>query len=681
MLPESSRPSGLNEAQFAAVEHVQGPLLVLAGAGSGKTRVITHRIARLIDRGVSPRAILAVSFTNKAAAEMRERIEPIVGKEHAQALWLSTFHSFGVRFLQEENRALGYDGRFVIFDQGDCIGLVRELVKAHGGDRSLDLMAVMTRISLWKNAFLMPEQVPPSDFEYDDVARAIYPDYQAALADMHAVDFDDLVVAPVQILKRDEAIRQKWRQRFRHLLIDEFQDTNRAQLELVRQLDNELHNVCVVGDDDQSIYGWRGAEVGNILDFERYFPGAKVVKLELNYRSRRPIVAVANAVISQTRSKRHDKTLRSARGDGPKIRVASLGDASLETKFVVSELRALAKGGDVSPGARPFPYRTMAVLYRSNQQAKILEEELRIGQIPYRVFGGAQFFERKEIKDVIAFLRVVDTPRDELSLRRIINTPPRGIGSTSLKRVREYAKAKRLRFATALGRADEIDIPLSARAAIRKLLADLDEARASLNEGGSLVNTTETLMQRVGMVQSLYDDQSKHGKRRRENYSFFLRVLRRFEENSDGLTLGQFLTRLTLRVEQEEEEAGNQVTLSSLHSAKGLEFDVVFLIGCVEGQLPHSRTTDPKITEAAPTDVDEERRLFYVGVTRARELLYLTRPELRTMRGRVTPRTPSRFLEGFPDDAWETYRSQGETQLSSEEVSDMASQILARLRG
>ena len=677
---------GLNPAQAEAVAHRRGPLLVLAGAGSGKTRVITQRIARLVEGGVNPSRILAVSFTNKAAAEMRERMVPLVGKRAAETLWLSTFHSFGVRFLQEENRALGFEGRFVIFDQGDSLGLLRELLREefNTDGRSLDLYSLMTRISLWKNAFLAPDEVPERDFEYDAIARKLYPRYIESLSSMHAVDFDDLVVHPVRILKTREDIRERWRARFEHLLVDEFQDTNKSQLELVKMLVGEQRNVCVVGDDDQSIYGWRGAEVGNILDFEQTFAGAKVVKLEINYRSRKPILDVANAVIARSKGKRHGKTLVSAKGEGPKVRSAALADATAEAKFVVSEIRELAKGGEHSPGQRRFRFGEIAVLYRSNQQARMIEEELRIGAIPYRLFGGTQFFDRKEVKDLIAYLRAVENPRDELSLRRVINTPPRGIGEVSLQKVRAHGVRHGMSFSQALHHAHELDLPAGAKHGIRQFVHLLDAARGELRSGTSVVTVTQHILARSGLKQSLESDESSAGPRRRENVDFLLRSLDRFEKTPSGSkpTLGQFLTRMTLRFDQEEEEdPGNRVTLSSLHSSKGLEFDVVFLIGCVEGQLPHSRTTDPKITEAAPTDVEEERRLFYVGVTRARELLYLSRPSRKTMRGKVTPQVPSRFLDGLPEGAWESYTPMGETPMSSGEIADMASQILARLRG
>ncbi|MEZ4253030.1 MAG: UvrD-helicase domain-containing protein [Polyangiales bacterium] len=545
----------LNPAQREAVEHVDGPLLVLAGAGSGKTGVITRRIARLVKLGHKPETILAVSFTNKAAAEMAERMVPLIGAENTKKLWLSTFHSFGVRFLHEENRHLGYDGRFVIFDQGDVTGLIRELMREIAPDRNLDLQSIVSRISLWKNAFVMPEDVKPSDFEYDAVAREIYPRYQAALARMHAVDFDDLVVAPVRILQDNERVREKWRNRFRFLMIDEFQDTNKSQLELVRLLANEQHNIAVVGDDDQSIYGWRGAEVGNILDFERLFPGTRVVKLELNYRSRSPILDVANAAIGQSRGKRHGKTLRSVKGDGPKVRVVALGDSGEEAKFVGREIRELVKGGEASPDGRPHPYKSIAVLYRSNQTAKILEEELRLGGIPYRVFGGTQFFDRKEVKDLVAYLRVVDNPRDELSLRRILDVPPRGVGEGSLAKVEALRTRKGLTLERALREASfGNDIPERGRRGLQQLFQTIDDARRGLQDKQSIVRTTERLYSQSGFEGMLAGDTSVQGQRRRENVSFLLRSLQRFEEAQRGITLGQFLTRLMLQVRRARQE-------------------------------------------------------------------------------------------------------------------------------
>ncbi len=666
----------LNAAQAAAVEHDQGPLLVLAGAGSGKTRVITHRIARLMQKGMRPEAILAVSFTNKAAAEMAERMAALVGRDAAARLWLSTFHSFGVRFLQEESKALGRSGKFVIFDQGDSLGLVRDILRRERiGDRKLDAASILTRISLWKNAFLTPEEVPESDFEYDAVAREAYPRYEAALRSMRAVDFDDLVVVPARMLRDRPQIRQKWRDRFRHLLIDEFQDTNRSQLELVRLLANDLGNVCVVGDDDQSIYGWRGADVGNILDFERHFPGTVVVKLEDNYRSHAPILEIANAAIAHSTQRRHTKTLRAARGPGEPVRTCVIEDPAAEAKLVAREIRDLVRSG------RRFG--DVAVLYRSNLQARLVEEELRAADVPYRMYGGTQFFDRKEVKDAAAYLRVVVNPWDELSLRRIVNYPPRGIGETSLERLAAQATLRNVPLSRVLGEVERIDgLPSAARHGALGLHRLLEEARRRFRAGGSLARAALELLEGVGLRDDLASEPGPAGVRRWENVLHLVRSIERYEQNesADKPSLAAFLQRITMRIEQTEEEAQNRVTLSTLHASKGLEFPVVFLIGCVEGQLPHSRTTDPKVTEAAPTDVEEERRLFYVGVTRARDRLYLTRPRRRSVRGKSVPVTPSRFLDGLPEASMEEYSRTDEVALAPDEAAAMADAILAQLR-
>ncbi len=664
----------LNPAQQAAVDHGLGPLLVLAGAGSGKTRVITERIAQLIKRGSRPEQILAVSFTNKSSAEMAERMMPLIGREKTKRLWLSTFHSFGVRFLQKENRALGYDGRFVIFDQGDTLGLVRDIMRREGiGDRTLDTMSILTRISLWKNAFKLPEDIPATDYEYDDVARDVYPHYQADLRRMHGCDFDDLVVAPVQILKKRPDIREKWQARFRHLLIDEFQDTNKSQLELVKLLASDLGNVCVVGDDDQSIYGWRGAEVENILDFERTFKGAKVVMLEENYRSRTPIIDVANAVISQTKGKRHEKVLRATRGPGDRVRLVTVRDAAAQAKMIVSEIRHMVED--------KFRHKDIAVLYRSNLAARLLEEEFRVDGVPYRLYGGTQFYDRKEIKDAIAYLRVVTSARDDLALRRIVNHPPRGLGDASLAKTHTFGLLRGMTLQESLAHADEIEgVSEMARRGARSLMGSLDKARAGFRSG-ALVETTRQLLDDVGFHGGLGDSSSKDARRRVENINFLLKSLAKHENDrsADRPSLSQFLTRITLRFDNDDEDTGNRVTLSSLHSSKGLEFPVVFLINCVEGVMPHKRTIDPKVSEAAPTDVEEERRLFYVGVTRAKERLYLCRPLQKSFRGQVVPQIPTRFLDGIPADATEEYEPVGQQEMGVEEAGDFAAQILASL--
>jgi DNA helicase-2/ATP-dependent DNA helicase PcrA len=665
---------GLNPEQRAAVDHEEGPLLVLAGAGSGKTRVITARIARLLDAGVAPASILAVTFTNKASREMRERIGATVGDEIANAIWLSTFHSFGVRFVREEAKALGLGSRFTIFDQGDSLGVIRELLRTEAkADRRLDAQAILSRISLWKSALLDPGEVRAKDDEYDQAAISIYGAYESTLRAMHAVDFDDLVTKPVRLLRERPAIRGKWRTRFAHILVDEFQDTNVAQLDLVQLLVNQRGNVCVVGDDDQSIYGWRGACVDNILDFEEHFPGAAIARLEKNYRSCAPILRVANAAIEQSRKRAYAKVLRPARQGGRPVRICVLPEPQEEARFVASEIRTL-----IREGTDP---RQIAVLYRSNTQAKLLEEELRVAGIAYRVFGGTKFFDRKEIKDGIAYLRVALNPRDELSLRRIVNTPARGLGAQSLGHLVEYAEVNGMSLLRALKSADRIEL-LSARgksSAVR--LGEAIDSAAAGFRAGSLGDAATSLLRAVGMLEDDADP-SPDARRRRANVSFLQRSIERLEarNGADREALQQLLHHIALDPnDSDEPEPGGQVTLSSLHSAKGLEFSVVFLIGCVEGTLPHARTTDPKITDASMADLEEERRLFYVGVTRARDLLYLTRHKERVTRGRLVKITPSRFLQGLPESDTEDYRSADSRELGRQEVADMARALLARL--
>ncbi|MDD9941912.1 MAG: UvrD-helicase domain-containing protein [Myxococcales bacterium] len=668
----------LNPSQQAAVDHRGGPLLILAGAGSGKTRVLTHRIAKLVEEGVAPQSILAVSFTNKAAEEMRDRMLPLIGGTRARKLLMSTFHSFGVRFLHEEHEALGFGKRFVIFDQGDSLGVIKDILRElreSGAARRLDPAAIMARISNWKGALLAPEQVPESDFEYDDVARDVYPEYVARMRVMRAVDFDDLVALPVRILQDDPNIRHRWQARLAHVLIDEFQDTSRVQLELVKQLEGPYRNVCVVGDDDQSIYAFRGAEVGNILDFDRHFPGTRIVKLEDNYRSRTAIIEVANAAIAQSKN-RHGKVLRAVRGPGDAVRLCACVDPAAEAKFVVAEINELCPG--------TFAHDEVAVLYRSNLQARLIEEELRASGVPYRLFGGTQFFDRKEVKDAAAYLRLLVNPRDEISLRRIINYPARGVGAKSVERLSAFAQAREISLYRAMGQALSADgIPDNGRRALVQLHGQLEDARKGLEAGTSLTAVARKLLAAVDIQGDLSAaaDGGKLGAIRWGNVEHLLGWLERYEREHRGETrsIQRFLERVALRGDPEQEASGPGVVLSTLHASKGLEFRCVFLIGCVEGQLPHSRTTDPKVTEATLADVDEERRLFYVGVTRACDRLYVTRPEQKMLRGKRTQLAPSRFLEGLPEAHLEEVSPEAAGSLEFDELAALGRQFLQQL--
>jgi superfamily I DNA/RNA helicase len=440
--------SKLNPPQRAAVIHGGGPLLVLAGAGSGKTRVITYRIAHLLDLGIPPDAIAALTFTNKAAEEMRERIAHLLGDHKvASKLTMGTFHALGLRILRAERKALGYPGGFAVYDASDQLGVLREVMRevkdfTGDGERRYDVKAILSRISLAKNAFVDPEAYQPRDAdEYDHITATVYPRYQAALRSYAAFDFDDLIVEPVRLMGRDREVRERWQTRFRFVLVDEYQDTNKAQVNLVRELVTRHHNLTVVGDDDQSIYAWRGADPGNILGFADAFAGATTVKLEQNYRSSKTILDAANAVIANNKD-RHGKTLWSEHGAGELITHAVAPDVETESKWVVEEVRRLKEAGR--------KWQDMAILYRSNMQAKGLEEELRQLGVPYAMYGGQEFFERKEVKDVIAYLRVALNPRDELSLRRIVNYPARGIGPTTLDRILRAAHAQHATLLDAL---------------------------------------------------------------------------------------------------------------------------------------------------------------------------------------------------------------------------------------
>jgi superfamily I DNA/RNA helicase len=672
----------LNAAQRQAVEHGDGPMLILAGAGSGKTRVITERIASLVLRGAAPASIVAVSFTNKAANEMAERMVPLIGAGRAARLRMSTFHSFGLALLKEEARAAGIEGRFVIFDQGDSLGVVKQILKeSYQGAkaRRFDPMAVLARISNWKSAMVASDAVADSEADYDTVARRVYPEYVARLEAMRALDFDDLVCRPVVLLRDNERVRSKWRKRIAHLLVDEFQDTSAVQLELVKLLANEKRNVCVVGDDDQSIYSWRGANVGNILEFESHFPGARLVKLQTNYRSRAPILHVANAVIAASDSRRHAKTLRSARRGGDAVRMCASETPRTEAQFVAKEIAGFER--------EQIDLAEVAVLYRSNRQARLVEEELTAAGIPYRVHGGQQFFDRKEVKDVAAYLRFVVNPWDEISLRRVINYPARGVGTQSVQRIEEHGKQNGIPFVKAFAQSATIDgLPEGARRSLVGLDALFGRARARLDSSGTLHGVAGELVEKIGLRGALSDptERGDGGANRYRNVMFLLDWLERYERGGarSSKSLQDFLQRVTLQGDSAKDApVGPGVTLSTLHAAKGLEFNVVFLIGCVEGQLPHSRTTDPGEREAVAADLDEERRLFYVGITRARERLYLSAPRRTMLRGKAVDVTPTRFMDQLPAQHIKDYEREEEKELTIEELSSLAAELRRKIHG
>jgi ATP-dependent DNA helicase Rep len=679
----------MNPAQAEAVEHQNGPLLVLAGAGSGKTRVITHRIARLMERGVPAHMICALTFTNKAAGEMAERVAHLVkeqrlgGRDGGKGLVISTFHSFGLMVLGRERASLG--GTFTIFDQGDCLSAVKEILSRIKADRSLDASAIVSRISNAKNAFLSPEDLAVREGdEYDEMAKIVYPKYQTALRNFRAFDFDDLVCEVARLWKERADILDRWQKEYLYLLVDEYQDTNRAQLEVLRLLAGRHKNICVVGDDDQSIYAWRGADVRNILDFEEQFEGARVIKLEQNYRSAAPILAVANAVIEKRTDSKYKKRLFTEQPGGEKVRIGVAPSPEAEGAYVARELRRLIR--DEHKKARD-----MAILYRSNGQAKILEEQLREQGVPYRMIGGQQFFERKEVKDILGYLKIALNRADEISLRRVINYPPRGIGDGSLEKLTLHALAQGWSLWQAVERVDALDgISSSAREgckSLERVVADMrrrlliDRAKASV--------VARELCDAIGLKKDIEQTSTSinAAARRWGNVEGLFGLLARREarveakgqDASAERELAAFLHSLTLQLNEDDEDPGNVVTLSTLHGSKGLEFDVVFLIGCEEGLIPHSRTLDAKASDATVQDVEEERRLFYVGVTRAKKHLELMRCKHRVVRGKPVPRTPCRFLSDIPDELVEAFEVKDAAMMSTVEMAASANDLLAML--
>ncbi|HZS42481.1 MAG TPA: UvrD-helicase domain-containing protein [Polyangia bacterium] len=684
----------LNPPQREAVEATSGPVLVLAGAGSGKTRVITYRVAHLLERGARPDEVLAVSFTNKAADEMQHRVAKLVGRG-GRGLTLSTFHSLGLSILKAEREALGLASGFTIYDASDQLGTVREILRRVSvDDRRFDVKAILFRISRAKNAFVSPEEyaAEAGDHEYDLIAADVYPKYQAALRSFHALDFDDLITETVRLLDRDAEVRARWQARWRWVMVDEYQDTNRAQFLLMSHLVAVHKNLCVVGDDDQSIYGWRGAEAGHILEFERHFPGARVVKLEENYRSTPSILDAANGVIAHN-PKRHPKRLWTARRAGEKLKLVVAEDAEGEARFVAEEIELLC-------GTRGYKPGDCAVLYRSNIQAKPLEEALRTQRLNYKVIGGTSFFDRKEVKDAIAYLKLALSPRDEISLRRVINYPARGIGSTTIERLAQFAATHKISLFDACTRArtqslfDAVPVAAGApvddlagksRAAVTGFVDLIDRGRALLGSRTGLKAAAREFLEAAGLPDDLRGAAGSpmQAQRRLENLEGFLDSLERFEQR-EGRDLNQFLHRLMLQSNDADAEVNpaDTVTLVTLHGAKGLEFPVVFLVGLEEELIPHRRTlypNDPDTDDPAAADLGEERRLMYVGITRAREILYMSWARTRSSRASARPRSPSRFLDEIPPELYDKREAAAPPPATPEQVDAVAHASLAAM--
>jgi DNA helicase-2/ATP-dependent DNA helicase PcrA len=633
--------SKLNPPQREAVVTTEGPLLVLAGAGSGKTRVITHRIAYLLARGVSARNILAMTFTNKAALEMKERVVHLAGRP-AQQVLVSTFHSFGAEVLREDLWRLGYPKKFAIADQGDQLALIRRAMKERRiDDRAFDARKVLVEISRAKNAGVTPQPLAEGrGDDYDLITAEVFPLYQLGLKAMGAVDFDDLIGLPSRLFTELPDCRAKYIRRFRYLLVDEFQDTNHAQLELLKLLAGERRNVCAVGDDDQGIYSWRGAEVRNILEFDRHFPGAREVRLEQNYRSTSVILDAANAVIAVNEERKAKKMWSDTPGGRP-VRLVVCPNEEEEGHFVAKEVqRYLADGVSADD---------IAVLYRTNGQSRPVEEALRERNIGYEVVGGNEFFDRREVKDVIAYFKVIANPLDEVSLLRIINVPSRGIGDVTVERLSKHARQKRLSLWAALkdARACE-DLPPGAAERVLEFEALVSRYREAFGSG-HLSEVTARLLEEIGFKEAARANipSATVADRKLKSVDQVLTSLSAYEKREGKKAdLMTYLNRLSLDTKSEDDEGElpgrRKVTLMTLHGSKGLEWKVVFLIGMEEELLPH------KGMQGEAQNLPEERRLAYVGITRAREHLILSRAAVRVKRGQEVPRTPSRFLQDIP---------------------------------
>lgn len=635
----------LNDRQCEAVKHTEGPLLITAGAGSGKTKVLTCRIAHLLELGVAPYRILAITFTNKAAKEMKERVTNLVGAQ-ADSIWLSTFHSFCAKLLRFEVDGFhGYTRNFTIYDSSDQLVLVKDcLKKLNLDDKQFMPRSVLGTISSAKNVLMDAKAfaAQASDF-YEQKVADVYALYQEKLRENNAVDFDDLLFLAVRLLQEKEDVREKYQSRFQYILVDEYQDTNHAQYALTKILAARWRNICVVGDADQSIYAWRGADIRNIIDFTRDYPDAASIKLEQNYRSTKTILHAANAVIDNNES-RPKKTLWTENPAGNKIIHYQAQTEHDEADYIAG---VIYNRHEISHE----PYGDMAILFRTNAQSRVLEEKLMRYAIPYTMVGGTKFYDRKEIKDVLAYLRLLYNPEDSLSLTRIINVPKRNIGATTMEHVAAYAEEQGISLFEALSSTDEIPVTKRARTSLENFAAMIFDLLNDI-EGKDVLSLIETVIKQTGYGDML-DKEAEHdpqGESRKENVGEFLSVAKDYMDSNPDGNLQDFLENVALVSDVDDfESSDSKVTLMTLHAAKGLEFPVVFLTGLDEGLFPHSRTL------LDPSQVEEERRLAYVGITRAERQLYVTNATTRTMYGRISAYMPSRFLAEIPPQLMEDY--------------------------
>lgn len=645
----------LNERQREAVVTTEGPVLVLAGAGSGKTRALTHRIAYLIgEKGVEPWHILAITFTNKAAAEMRERVNQLV-EFGADSVWVSTFHSMCVRILRRYGEWLGYDTSFSIYDTEDQKVLIRQVIKKMDLDAKLYReRAVLSEISAAKNELITPEEFyirSAGEFRRMKIGE-IYQEYQEQMKKNNALDFDDLIMKTVELLRNNREILEYYQNRFRYILVDEYQDTNTAQFQLVNLLASGSRNLCVVGDDDQSIYRFRGANIYNILSFEKAYPGAKVIRLEQNYRSTQKILDVANSVI-RNNSGRKDKTLWTENGPGNPVRKGVYDTARDEAAFIVRDILRAREAGE--------PLRECAVLYRTNAQSRILEEQCVAQNLPYRLIGGVNFYQRLEIKDILAYLKTIENGQDDLAVERIINVPKRGIGATSIGKVAAFAADHDMSFYEACRHAEYVPALGKAGERITSFVAQIESFRALAGET-DLESLIREVLDVTGYQKELEGENTPESLARIENLEELISKAADYEENADEETsLGGFLEQVALVAEVDNLDAeSDRAVLMTLHSAKGLEFDRVYLAGMEDGLFPGYMAVSGEDPEA----LEEERRLCYVGITRAKKNLMLTCARQRMVNGETRYNRPSRFLSEIPAEFLEKSGQKGERKES-----------------
>lgn len=663
--------SGLNPEQRLAAETIHGPVLILAGAGSGKTRTVTYRIANmLMNHKISGKEILALSFTNKAAMEMKERVGHLVEAKYRKGVTLSTFHSLGIKILREDIHHIGYSNQFTIYDSSDQMSIVREALKHYKGEQNFDKGIILSKISLLKNKAIAHDEFEKTDLydpenPYDVAAAYVYHYYQDKLQFCNALDFDDILFLVVKLFLRAPEVAQKYSERFKYIMVDEYQDTNNLQFSMIQCLTSTHQNICVVGDDDQAIYAFRGADISNILNFEKQYPNTKVIKLEENYRSTFPILDLANQVIKEN-TNRKEKTMRTSQQEGAKPLLWLAGDADHEAAVVIEDIIKLQSEGK--------PLSDMAILYRSNTQIPPFEDQLRISQVPYNIIGGQKFYEKKEIKDIIGYLTVIQNPRDELALRRILNVPNRGIGTVTLNKF--------------LAKASEQNRPLYAilkeesdHAGIREFMVLIEKYRQTFNfERVPLLEGINRLVEEIhyyDFIEKSYDS-AKLAARKKDDVKNFLLAADRFQDKfAEDATLENFVERLLLADARDTQSSDgdlqkNEVTLMTLHASKGLEFEYVYLVGMEEELLPHKKT----ILDGS--DINEERRLCYVGVTRARKRLVMTACKERKIYNKNIPRFKSRFMMGLENCYKEVDRTNF-GDMSEDEVKDFKKNFFSSL--